>query len=85
MNARLRLIIAAVAFFGWLGYLSYAAVTKSHAPVVSHTQAAAVTASVQVRAPDGARTTATPAAAALTASAVKETAGEMFGTFGDRC
>jgi hypothetical protein len=46
MSPRLRLVLAAVAFFGWLGYLSYAAVTKSRAPVVSHAQAAAADAAV---------------------------------------
>jgi shikimate dehydrogenase len=50
MSPRWRLIIAATAFLGWLGYLSYAAATKSRAPVVSHAQAAAADAAVVVNA-----------------------------------
>jgi hypothetical protein len=40
---RLRLIIALALFLGWMGYLGYAAITKSRSPVVSHIQAAAAT------------------------------------------
>lgn len=38
---KLRLIAAAVLFFGWLGWLGYAALSKSRAPAVSRAQAAA--------------------------------------------
>lgn len=41
MSRRWRLILAAIAFFGWLSYLSYAALTKSREPVISRAQAAA--------------------------------------------
>ena len=37
---KLRLIAAAALFFGWLGYLGYAALSKSRAPTVSRAQAA---------------------------------------------
>jgi hypothetical protein len=46
MTQRLRLIIAAAAFLGWIAWLSFAAITKSHAPIVSHVQAAVATAAV---------------------------------------
>jgi hypothetical protein len=35
------LFVAAVLFTGWMSYLGYAALTKSHAPTVSHIQFAA--------------------------------------------
>ena len=38
---RLWLILAAVAFVGWLSYLSFAALTKNRGPVISRAQAAA--------------------------------------------
>jgi hypothetical protein len=38
---RLWLILAAVAFIGWLSYLGYAALTKSRAPTISRAQVAA--------------------------------------------
>jgi hypothetical protein len=41
MSPRWRLIVAAGLLVGWLGVLSYTALTKSHAPIVSHAQAAA--------------------------------------------
>lgn len=41
MSPRWRLILAAAALGGWLSYLGYAALTKSHGPMVSHIQAAA--------------------------------------------
>jgi hypothetical protein len=37
---KLRLVAAALLFFGWLGYLGYAALSKSRGPVVSRAQAA---------------------------------------------
>lgn len=37
---RLFLAVSAVLFFGWLAWLSYAALNKSRAPIVSHSQAA---------------------------------------------
>ena len=43
MNPRWRLILAAVLFLGWMGWLGYTALTKSHGPMVSHAQAAAAT------------------------------------------
>jgi hypothetical protein len=42
------LVLAAAAFLGWLGFLSYAALTKSSAPIVSHIQSAAAEAAVVV-------------------------------------
>jgi hypothetical protein len=39
-NKRLRLIVALVLFLAWMGYLGYAALTKSHSPIVSRAQAA---------------------------------------------
>jgi hypothetical protein len=41
MSGRWRLILAAIAFIGWLSYLGYAALTKNRGPVVSHIQVAA--------------------------------------------
>lgn len=41
MSPRWRLILASAALLGWLSYLGYAALTKSHGPIVSHAQAAA--------------------------------------------
>jgi hypothetical protein len=41
MIRRWRLVLAAVAFIGWLSYLGYAALTKNRGPVVSHIQVAA--------------------------------------------
>ena len=41
MSRRLRLIVAATLFVGWLAYLGYAALTKNHGPVISRAQAAA--------------------------------------------
>ncbi len=41
MTPRARLMIAAALFVGWLGWLGVTALTKSRAPVVSRTQAAA--------------------------------------------
>jgi hypothetical protein len=41
MSRRWRLVLAAIAFFGWLSYLSYAALTKNREPVISRAQAAA--------------------------------------------
>jgi len=43
MSKRVRLIVAAVLFVGWLGWLSIAAITKSRAPTVSRAQAAVAT------------------------------------------
>ncbi|MDB5308667.1 MAG: hypothetical protein JWO38_2869, partial [Gemmataceae bacterium] len=34
-SGRIRLLVAFTLFAGWLGWLGYAALTKSHAPVVS--------------------------------------------------
>ena len=39
-GGKLRLAAAALLFVGWLGYLGYAAVSKSRAPIVSRAQAA---------------------------------------------
>jgi hypothetical protein len=41
--ARIRLIIAAVLFFGWLGWLAYLAWFKTNPIVVSHSQVMAAT------------------------------------------
>jgi hypothetical protein len=41
MIRRWRLILAAVAFIGWLTYLGYAALTKNRGPVISRAQVAA--------------------------------------------
>lgn len=43
ISPRTRLIIAGTLFLGWMGWLSYAALSKSRAPVVSRAQAAATT------------------------------------------
>ena len=40
-GAKLRLIVAAALFLGWLSWLGYAAVAKNRGPVVSKVQAAA--------------------------------------------
>ena len=40
MTPRVRLLVAAALFVGWLGWLGFTAVTKSRAPVVSRAQAA---------------------------------------------
>lgn len=39
-GAKVRLIVAAALFLGWLAWLSYTAVAKNRGPVVSHVQAA---------------------------------------------
>ncbi len=41
MNRRWRVILASVAFLGWLSYLGYAALTKNRGPVISRAQDAA--------------------------------------------
>src|SRR5580692_6277800 len=41
ISKRVRFFVALTLFIGWLGYLGYAALTKSHSPIVSHAQAAA--------------------------------------------
>jgi hypothetical protein len=41
MSRRWRLILASVAFVGWLSYLGYAALMKNRGPVISRAQAAA--------------------------------------------
>ena len=41
MSRRWRLVLASVAFVGWLSYLGYAALTKNRGPAVSRVQAAA--------------------------------------------
>ena len=46
MSPRWRLILAALAFAGWVAYLGYAAAAKSRAPIVSHIQASAAQAAV---------------------------------------
>ncbi len=46
MGKRIRLIVAAFLFVGWLGWLGATALTKSHAPVVSRVQAANATVAV---------------------------------------
>lgn len=53
MNPRIRLVVAAVLFFGWIAWLSYAAVSKSRGPVVSRAQAAATTHPVIAELKDG--------------------------------
>ena len=53
MSPRWRFVLAAAAFLGWLGYLGYAAVTKSRAPAVSHIQSAAADAAVVAELGDG--------------------------------
>jgi hypothetical protein len=54
-SRRLRLFLAAALFFGWVGWLGYAAAVKSRAPVVSRAQAAVATYVVvaDVRVPAG--------------------------------
>lgn len=43
---RLWLILAAVAFIGWLSYLGYAALTKNRSPTISRAQLAAARSAV---------------------------------------
>ncbi|MCI0704176.1 MAG: hypothetical protein L0241_24220 [Planctomycetia bacterium] len=45
-SGRVRLFIAAALFIGWLGWLSFAALTKSREPTVSRAQAAIATVAV---------------------------------------
>jgi hypothetical protein len=47
VGGKVFLAIAAALFLGWLGWLSYTALTKSRAPVVSRAQAAAATVPVR--------------------------------------
>jgi hypothetical protein len=54
VSPRIRLIVAAVLFLGWMAWLGYAALTKSRGPVVSRAQAAAATDAVEVRIRPGA-------------------------------
>ncbi len=42
-GARLRLILAALAFAGWLGWLGYAVLQRNNAPVLSRAQLTAAT------------------------------------------
>ncbi|HSQ58000.1 MAG TPA: hypothetical protein VLM40_19910 [Gemmata sp.] len=53
MSPRWRLVLASAAFLAWMGYLGYAAITKSRAPTVSHIQAAAADAAVVAELTDG--------------------------------
>jgi hypothetical protein len=41
LSNRVRLLVASVLFIAWMAYLGYAALTKSHSPIVSHIQVAA--------------------------------------------
>ncbi len=50
----LRLVVAAALFLGWIGWLTYAALSKSREPVVSRAQAAAATHPVVAELADGA-------------------------------
>lgn len=52
--ARARMIAAAALFLGWMGWLSYAALTKDRGPVVSHALAAAATHPVKAQVEAGA-------------------------------
>ncbi|HJZ58020.1 MAG TPA: hypothetical protein VKE74_23970 [Gemmataceae bacterium] len=54
MNPRVRLIVAVALFLGWIGWLAYAALSKSHGPVVSRAQATATTYAVLAEVPAGA-------------------------------
>ncbi len=49
MSPRIRLLLAAALFLGWVSYLGFAAVTKSRAPLLSRVQAAAADAAIVVR------------------------------------
>lgn len=53
-GAKVRLLLAAAAFLGWLGYLGYAALSKSRGPVVSRVQAAAAQLAVRASIDGGA-------------------------------
>ena len=48
VGGKVALAVTAALFIGWLGWLSYTALTKSRAPVVSRAQAAAATVPVRV-------------------------------------
>lgn len=52
-GAKVRLALAAVLFFGWLGLLGYTAYTKSRAPIVSRAQAAGTLIAVRAKLTDG--------------------------------
>lgn len=52
-SGRIRLFVAAALFIGWLGWLTVTALTKSHAPTVSHAQAAAATIPVRAELTNG--------------------------------
>ena len=54
VSPRLRLIVAAALFFGWMAWLGYAAVSKSHGPVVSRAQAAGATQVIEAKIEAGA-------------------------------
>lgn len=48
-TSRLRLIIAAVLFVGWMSWLGYASLSKSRAPVVSRARAASASHAIEAR------------------------------------
>jgi hypothetical protein len=52
-GAKVRLALAALLFFGWLGLLGYTAYTKSRAPIVSRAQAAGTVVAVRAKLTDG--------------------------------
>jgi hypothetical protein len=54
MNKRLRFILAAALFLGWMSWLGYAALSKNRGPIVSHAQAAGATQAVIADLTDGA-------------------------------
>jgi hypothetical protein len=54
MNKRLRFILAAALFLGWMCWLGYAALSKNRGPIVSHAQAAGATQAVVADLTDGA-------------------------------
>jgi hypothetical protein len=49
MSPRIRLLLAAALFLGWIAYLGFAALTKSRAPLLSRVQAASADAAVVAR------------------------------------
>jgi hypothetical protein len=46
---KLLLVVSAALFVGWIAWLGYTALTKSHAPIVSRAQAAAATVPVRAK------------------------------------
>jgi hypothetical protein len=64
------LVVSGVLLVGWLGWLGYAALTKSRAPTVSHVQAAVATVAVRAKLTTGNKDTRAERRGALGAAAL---------------